>query len=242
MVLRAKNVSGLGGENVSLAVNHSQATAFRSAGYENIRVNNSYVGGQVRQHGNYSFSRVYEAGGSVPASQPETAFQIFQRAIFGLDIAAGRVNTEKTSNYSSKGTPTASQAKPENPRVPEPMCYVLDPITCSNKQWGQVYFGTGVVHQHILIDETTANLFPGVVGSKVNQTAGKIDEGDDDTDLRGARSGSGGGSGGEAGASTSPKSEGSNGNVKSARVGLQVVLLAGVGWALGCWVYLAGVV
>lgn len=224
--------AGLGGENVSLAVNHSQATAFRSAGYEDITVNSSYVGGQVRQHGNYSFSRVYEAGASVSASQPETAFQLFQRAIFGLDIAAGKVNTEKAVNYSSKGTPTALQAKPENPRVPQSMCYVLDPLTCSDQEWSEVYYGTGVVHQHVLIDETTADLFPGVIGNKGNQTAGKIAQGDE-VDLRDARLNAGEDE--EAGGAPDPASNGSIGSVTSLRVGLEVIVLAGVGWALGHW-------
>lgn len=51
-----------GGEAVSLAVNYSSSAQFRAAGYQDIRVNETYVGGQVRQHGNFSFVRVYDAG------------------------------------------------------------------------------------------------------------------------------------------------------------------------------------
>ena len=43
-------------------MNYSLSAPFRAAGYQDIQVNSSYVGGQVRQHGNFSFSRVYEAG------------------------------------------------------------------------------------------------------------------------------------------------------------------------------------
>jgi len=38
------------------------ASKFASAGYADINTNGSYVGGQVRQYGNFSFSRVYQAG------------------------------------------------------------------------------------------------------------------------------------------------------------------------------------
>ncbi len=146
------------------------------------------MGGQVRQYGNYSFARVYQAGSAIEASQPETAFQIFQRAIFGLDIAKGKVNTEKTPNYSSKGARAASRANQEAPEIPEPFCYSLEPTTCSDKAWREVYFGTGMLHQYILIDETTANLFPGV-NFRTHSTAGKIDDGDDSNSLRGAGAG-----------------------------------------------------
>jgi carboxypeptidase C (cathepsin A) len=49
----------LGGEEVSLAIDYTDSRGFRSAGYESIQTNSSYVGGSVRQYGNFSFSRVY---------------------------------------------------------------------------------------------------------------------------------------------------------------------------------------
>ncbi len=52
----------IGGEAISLAINYTGTKGFHGAGYTDIRVNDSYVGGQVRQNGNLSFSRVYEAG------------------------------------------------------------------------------------------------------------------------------------------------------------------------------------
>lgn len=152
---------GIGGEQASLAVNYSQSTAFRSAGYADIQVNSSYVGGEVRQHGNYSFSRVYQAGHEVPSYQPEAAYQIFQRAIFGLDIATGTVNTEKDSSYSSKGDVKASQTRQEAPESPEPTCYILDLVTCTDDQFEAVVNNTALIHDYIVIDENTAGLFPG---------------------------------------------------------------------------------
>ncbi len=53
---------GLGGEQISLKIASSISTGFRKAGYADIRTNKTYVGGKVRQYGNLSFSRVFEAG------------------------------------------------------------------------------------------------------------------------------------------------------------------------------------
>lgn len=41
----------IGGENASLAIPYSLAVDFRRAGYQPIQVNETYVGGQVRQVG-----------------------------------------------------------------------------------------------------------------------------------------------------------------------------------------------
>jgi carboxypeptidase C (cathepsin A) len=49
----------LGGEAISLALGSSD---FHKAGYANIETNASYVGGLVRQYGNLSFSRIFQAG------------------------------------------------------------------------------------------------------------------------------------------------------------------------------------
>lgn len=51
-----------GGEALSLAIDSELSSDFKEAGYANLQTNKSYVGGLVRQHGNLSFSRVFEAG------------------------------------------------------------------------------------------------------------------------------------------------------------------------------------
>lgn len=53
---------GFGGEALSLAIQSQSTAKFQDAGYADIRTNASYVGGAVRQYGNLSFSRVYQAG------------------------------------------------------------------------------------------------------------------------------------------------------------------------------------
>jgi carboxypeptidase C (cathepsin A) len=52
----------LGGEAISLAIKSNTTSSFMNAGYANIETNSSYVGGLVRQYGNLSFSRVFQAG------------------------------------------------------------------------------------------------------------------------------------------------------------------------------------
>ncbi|KAH8666418.1 Alpha/Beta hydrolase protein [Xylariales sp. PMI_506] len=96
----------LGGEAVSLAVSaaasdSSAYSGFPDVGYAPIAVNDSYVGGLVRQIGNLSFSRVFQAGHYVPAYQPETAFQVFSRIIAGTAIADGQAIDLSTYNTSA---------------------------------------------------------------------------------------------------------------------------------------------
>jgi hypothetical protein len=92
-----------GGELLSLAIPHSSSAAFSAAGYTPLIVNSTYIGGQTRQHGNLSFTRVYEAGHEVPAYQPETAYKIFTRALFNQDIATGNVSTASEPDYATSG-------------------------------------------------------------------------------------------------------------------------------------------
>jgi hypothetical protein len=54
--------TGLGGEQISLAVKSKISDKFGKAGYTDIHTNATFVGGSVRQYGNFSFSRVYNAG------------------------------------------------------------------------------------------------------------------------------------------------------------------------------------
>ena len=153
----------LGGENVSLNVPYSQSQKFQDAGYANISTNASYIGGQVRQYGNFSFSRVFQSGHEVPAYQPETAYQIFSRAIFGNDIATGTVSTNNNPKYATQGSSTTFQVKNQDLGSPSFQCYILAlETTCTDDQIQSVLNGTGLVHDYILIDKNQTNLFPGI--------------------------------------------------------------------------------
>lgn len=158
----------MGGEAVSLALarlgwqypagaQHQAYTQypyapFAEAGYADLVVNDSYVGGAVRQFGNLSFARVYDAGHMVPAYQPETAFKIFTRVINGLDIATGKpVNS---SNFSTRG-PTRSthdNSKTYNSSSPgaSPTCWIRSwRETCTENQAKALSAGLGGVRDGV---------------------------------------------------------------------------------------------
>jgi hypothetical protein len=153
----------LGGEAVSLAINYTSSDAFRAAGYQGIQTNDTYIGGQVRQVGNLSFNRVFEAGHEVPAYQPETAYRIFTRALFNKDVATGKINTATNSSYSTQGPSDTLSFRSEDPSQPKGLCYILDPSsTCTSEQQDAILAGDALIHNWILIDANTTDVFPGI--------------------------------------------------------------------------------
>lgn len=142
----------LGGEAISLAVaaNTSLAYAalFPGAGYAPIITNSSYIGGVVRQYGNLSFSRIYDAGHSVPAYQPETAFQVFARIMTGTSISTGE--DIDISTYNSTGPPNATHTT-SLPSSPTATCYLRDVLdTCTDDQKGMIVAEQGAIINGIL--------------------------------------------------------------------------------------------
>lgn len=124
----------LGGEAVSKQIaveaGGEYATRFSAAGYAPIIVNDSYIGGAVRQFGNLSFSRIYQAGHAVPAYQPETAFQVFARIIMGTSISTGE--DIDVSIYNTTGSANATQTG-KLPDQLAPTCYVRAVAGSCNK-------------------------------------------------------------------------------------------------------------
>lgn len=150
----------IGGEQVSLNVEYSHSREFRAAGYADIQTNATHVGGKVRQYGNFSFSRVYQAGHEVPAYQPDTAYEIFRRSLFNLDIATGKISTAENASYISEGPSSTWDIKNDVPDSPAPTCYVLSlASTCTDDQIRSVINGTAVVKDYIVVDNNTAHLF-----------------------------------------------------------------------------------
>ena len=135
----------LGGEAVAFAV-AAQAPAlapFFAAGYADVVTNSSYVGGAVRQYGNLSFSRVYDAGHLVPAYQPETAFTIFTRVVLGTDISTGE--PVDLASYASQGPANATHENPMPPANPH-VCYPRSAKrSCSDEQIAALQAGEGTV-------------------------------------------------------------------------------------------------
>ncbi|KAH8897109.1 alpha/beta-hydrolase [Thozetella sp. PMI_491] len=137
----------LGGEALSMelasAVGGLYATRFPSAGYAPIIVNDSYIGGVVRQFGNLSFSRIYQAGHYVPAYQPETAFQVFARIILGNSVSTGE--PVSLMDYNTTGPAKAISSLPL-PANPSPTCYVrLINSTCPQDAISSILQNEGVI-------------------------------------------------------------------------------------------------
>ncbi|KAI1252097.1 hypothetical protein MGN70_006669 [Eutypa lata] len=144
----------VGGEAVSLAAEYENSTAFRAAGYEEISTNESYVGGFVRQSGKFSFSRVFQSGHQVSSYQPETAYQIFMRTVFGQDVATGTICLADTPDYGSQGPASVFDVKNEVPSQPDVSCYVLRaPMTgsCTVEQLEALQDGTAVVENDVVV-------------------------------------------------------------------------------------------
>lgn len=140
----------LGGEAISNALS-STASGFETAKYSEIQTNGSYVGGLVRQAGNLSFSRVFQAGHEVPYYQPETAYQIFNRVMFGADVATGLDSVEE---YVSGGFESAWS----DSEIPEPEgkthCYLWDVLeTCTPAEVAVLASGKAVMEDHVLIGQ-----------------------------------------------------------------------------------------
>ncbi|KAF2667488.1 alpha/beta-hydrolase [Microthyrium microscopicum] len=144
----------IGGEAVSTAINYTNSAAFKAAGYQDMQVNASFVGGQVRQVGQLSFTRVYDAGQEAFAYQPEALQKIFSRAISGKDIASG-AQAALDSTYSTKGASSTWFHKNQVPKCPtKTECYVLDRSSCSDLQKDAIAQGYGIIKNHRLTGYT----------------------------------------------------------------------------------------
>ncbi|KAL8883220.1 MAG: hypothetical protein Q9192_007345, partial [Flavoplaca navasiana] len=98
-----------GGEAVSLAVNYTNKEQFAASGYTPFLVDgNEY--GEVREYGNFSFLRIYEAGHEVPFYQPLASLEYFRRVLANRDIATGE--EELTGMYSTDGNANATHTEP----------------------------------------------------------------------------------------------------------------------------------
>lgn len=126
-------------------MDYSAAASFRQAGYTNIQTNSSYKGGLVRQHGNVSFSRVFDAGHAVAAYQPQTVYEIFERSMFRKDIATG--SQDVNDCFSTKGPLSSWATKNSAPSdSPENVCYTyVAGDTCTDEQLDALANGTAII-------------------------------------------------------------------------------------------------
>ncbi|EPS26027.1 hypothetical protein PDE_00963 [Penicillium oxalicum 114-2] len=77
-----------GGEAVSLQTEFKHSKQFRKAGYAPFMVDGVEYG-ETREYGNFSFTRVYEAGHEVPYYQPVASLQLFNRTLNGWELSKG---------------------------------------------------------------------------------------------------------------------------------------------------------
>lgn len=142
----------LGGEAISLALGSDD---FKKAGYADIETNSSYTGGLVRQYGNLSFARVFQAGHETPYYQPETAYQIFNRVIFNKDIATGK---DDVANYPSCGSSSAWTQSVLRLDEEPAQCYLWDVVeTCTTEEATLLRSGNAVVRDYILVGQSGGN-------------------------------------------------------------------------------------
>lgn len=142
----------VGGERASLAVKYSRATDFANAGYSPL-VTHEGIKGMTRQFGNYSFTRVFQAGHEVPSYQPVAAHDIFVRATFNKDIATGLLPV--TDELSTIGPKDTWYIKNIPPDMPTPKCYILKPETCVSEIWAKVMAGVATVRDYFVVDENS---------------------------------------------------------------------------------------
>ena len=168
----------LGGEAISLAVaaatSPSYASIFPESGYAPIIVNTSYIGGVVRQYGNLSFSRIYDAGHSVPAYQPETAFQVFARIMTGTSVSTGEIINHSLYNTTGPLNATHTNSLPPSPSA---TCWQRNiPETCNGDQKQQIVEGEGVIINGILYDDAKdwSSATSSATSSSQSQTTGRV--------------------------------------------------------------------
>jgi len=156
------------GETISLLVNYTGSDDFASAGYSPIfSGSNTAIGGFVRQNGNFSFSRVFQAGhegmgiphrichrrttnfDKVPSYQPEVSYDLFTRALFNKDMSTGLLPL--LDSYKSIGPDSTWHIKNEIPERPEPLCFILSPATCTTEQYETVLDGTAIIKDWVVI-------------------------------------------------------------------------------------------
>jgi carboxypeptidase C (cathepsin A) len=164
---RDYQVNWFGGEQVSLKVNYTNAQQFRAAGYANMTGTNGTIGGMTRQAGNFSFTRVFQAGHSVPAYQPGIALDIFNRSIHHMDVATGKTslgvgngNGGNSSNnvVTTQGPTSIMNVTDAVPPMPPPVCYTWELArSCTPQQQKAVIAGTAMVKDFVVMDGTSSN-------------------------------------------------------------------------------------
>lgn len=98
-----------GGEAISNALQFRHTKEFAQTGYTPFVVGGVEYG-SVREYGNFSFTRIYEAGHEVPYYQPLASLEYFRRVLGNKDVATGQV--ELTPTYGTTGPKNSTHTEP----------------------------------------------------------------------------------------------------------------------------------
>ncbi|KAI0005255.1 carboxypeptidase C [Xylariaceae sp. FL0662B] len=163
----------VGGEATSLAVPYRHSAEFAKAGYAPLETT-SGVDGMTRQYGNFSFTRVFQAGQEIPAYQPEAAYEIFMRATFHRDIPSGLSTV--TDDFATAGPGTIFNVTNELPEVPAPRCNVLKLQTCVSEVIDRIINETVIVKDWFVVGETKDQSADGASGksSKIQEVLDEL--------------------------------------------------------------------
>ncbi|KAG9252725.1 Alpha/Beta hydrolase protein [Emericellopsis atlantica] len=140
----------LGGEAASLAVPYSRQAEFNAAPYGLFWTPDGFSG-ITRQYGNFSFTRVFQAGHMVPSYQPVAAYEVFMRAMFNKDIGSGTIPVR--DDLINDGEGFHRWIKNERPDWPEERCYVLQPSSCQPETWERVIKGKAKVVDYFVVED-----------------------------------------------------------------------------------------
>ncbi|KAI1759064.1 alpha/beta-hydrolase [Hypoxylon sp. FL1150] len=142
----------IGGERVSLSIDYSQSEAFEKAGYGSVTLDGLTPVGQVRQHGLFSFTRVYQSGHMVPAYQPQVAYVLLNRTMQLKDVATGNITI--TDDYSTSGPPNSTTTL-KAPPLPSGTCYLRGmSSTCAQNQIDAIKEGSADIEKGVIVSPT----------------------------------------------------------------------------------------
>lgn len=78
--------------------------------------------------------------------------KLFERAMFGRDVATGKINLAQNRNYSTTGPMSVADVKNRVTETVENMCFVRLPESCTDEQLAALADGTAVVKDWIVVE------------------------------------------------------------------------------------------
>lgn len=146
----------LQGESVANAAQWPGRHRFFTTGYEDTKVNATYIGGLTKQFDSLSFTRIFQAGHAAGYFQPQTVLQIFERSsVWDRDVAGGTRRVGAHGGYKTNGPSSAWSHFEVLPEVPQPICNIWEAaIACTEEQFEALVDGSAVIEHDIVVSPT----------------------------------------------------------------------------------------